>query len=448
MTKTDKSSKLSDILARIFGRKTKPTERVSLEELVALRKRKTRGELERLRKEEGVQKKAEILYRLDPLIFAGINRLRRAVVSPRIYFVGGEEEDNKKMNDWAKAVKLKNVLWQAVLDIFIYGYAAIEKVRDSKGNIVKLVVVDPKTIDWQKDGDKIIFDEKTQEPIGFTQVTPEGTITLDRNDIVLLRFFYLGPECLGISPLEPAFKASWIRLNLEEAYGEAIYRHGYPVFYFRVGDEEHPVTAELIKEAKKILKDVDVSSEIILPNWIVPGRLESRTQVAQVVEFWAFLAGAISRALESPLSALSPVPGKESKGAVEIGNLEFERAITVYQQDLKDQLEEQLFAEVRIQLELKSFPELAFEGFSPETQALRMTTISTLVEKGVLSIDKETENKLRAELDLPPSKKVEEPKAVNCVYFIDQECQIRKEKSIPLTELFKYCQQCPKTKRE
>jgi len=114
---------------------------------------------------------------------------------------------------------------------------------------------------------------------------------------------------------------------------------------------------------------------------------------------------------------------------------------------LKEQLEEQLLAEVRIDLELKSIPELAFGSSSPETQALRMNMISTLSEKGVIHIDRTTENHIRAELGLPLYQE-EEPEDVNCVYFKDQECQIRKEKKIHLTELFKYCQQCPKIKNK
>lgn len=449
MSKENKDSTLTKLYNVFLRRKTKQDVTYSLEKLVGIRKRKTKGELERLKKETGVQKKAEILYRLDPLIFGGVNRLRREIVSPRLFFTGGTEEDRLKMEEWARSVKLRNVLWEAVLDILIYGYAVIEKVRDSNGNIVKLVIVDPKTIDWIKDGDKIVIDEATQEPKGFVQSTTEGDIELDRNDIILLRFFYLGKECLGISPIEPAFRAAWIRLNLEDSYGEAMYRHGFPTYYFKIGDEQHPVTPELIREAKKILRDFDSSSEIILPNWIVPGRLEQKVPVAQVVEFWSFLAGQIARALDNPLSYLSPVPGKESKGGVEFGNIDFERAVVQYQEDLKDQLEEQLLAEVRIQKELKSFPELSFEATSPESQALRMRIISNLAERGVIHVDKDIEDKIRAELNLPISKKETEQKGVtNCVYFVEEECQIRKEKNIPLTELFKYCQQCPKIKSE
>lgn len=448
-------SNLTRLLWFLSRRPTVEKERLeekqySLEELMAVIRRKTRGDVERLQKAEAVQEKAELLYRIDPLLFGAVNRLRRAIVSEKVYFIGGSDEDRKKMNDWAKQVKLFSVLWDAVFDIIIYGYAIIEKVRDENGKIVKLEVVDPKTIDWQKDGDKIKIDENTGEPVGYVQETDEGTIELDKSDVVHLKFFSLGKECLGISPLEPAYNAAWIRLNLELAFGEATYRHGFPLHYFRIGDEEHPVTPELIKEAKRILRDLESASELILPNWIEPGVLEVKSPIGQVSDLWIYLAGAAIRALDNPLTFASPAPGKESKGGVEFSTIDFENAAIQYQALLKEQLEEQLLAEVRVQLELKSIPELAFGTWSPETLMMKLRTIAELSEKGVLHPDRGLENAIRAQLGLPEIEEKEEKteESTLCVYFKDEECQIRKEKGVPLSELFKYCQQCPKTKKD
>ena len=459
MTK-DKSSKVDSRTAvkKLYDalRRSKPTDvapekvQLSIADLVAItKKRKSKGDVERLRKETQVQKKAELLYRMDPIVFAGVNRLRRGIASPRVYFSGGQDTDRNSLEAWARTVNLRKVLWNAILDIIIYGYAVIEKVRDSKGNIVQLVTIDPKTIDWQKDSnDKIKIDENLN-PIGLVQVVDNEEIPFVMKDIVLLNFFTLGIECLGISPLEPAFKASWIRMNLEEAYGEALFRHGFPILYFNIGDADHPIDAPLIAEAKKVLKDLESAQEVILPSWIKPGRLESKTPLAPVVDLWVFLSGEIARALDNPIGFITPSGSTESKGGVEFSNIDFERASKVYAEQLKTQLDEQLLAEVRIQKGLKSIPEIEFGEVSPETQMLRMRSISLLTEKGVLHVDKSMENKLRAELGIPLLEEGEKSKeAVNCVYFEDKECPIRKEKNIPLSELFKYCQNCPKTKGE
>lgn len=454
MSKKDsKDSRISAImkflrLQRNIRTKTEPQREYSLEELVAVVRRKTKGDIERLKKATEVQEKAELLYRLDPLLFASINRLRRAIVSNRIYFVGGTEEDIAKMNEWARKVKLFSVLWDAVFDILVYGYSIIEKVRDDSGKIVKLVVVDPKTIDWKKDGDRIVLDEEG-EPEGYIQETDEGEVELKREDVIHLKFFSLGRECLGISPLEPAYNASWIRLNLEVAFGEATYRHGFPLHYFRIGDEEHPVTPELIKEARRILRDMETASELILPTWIEPGVLEVKSPIGQVSELWSYLAASAIRALDNPLTYASPAPGRESKGGVEFSTLDFENAAQQYQALLRDQLEEQLFAEVRVQLELNSVPELAFGTWSPETTLAKLQTIADLTEKGVLHVDRNLENAVREQLGIPHIQETEvKEERTSCVYFPSEECQIRKESKVPLSELFKYCQQCPRTKSD
>jgi hypothetical protein len=438
-------------------RKSKATDvapekvQLSLHDLVVvMKKRKSKGDTERLKKETQVQRKSELLYRMDPLVFAGTNRLRRAIASPRIYFIGGDDEDRITMEAWARTVNLKKILWEGILDIIIYGYSVIEKVRDSKGNIVQLVTIDPKTVDWQKDADGKIKLDENQNPIGLVQTVDSDTIDLPMKDVVLLNFFTLGVECLGISPLEPAFKASWIRMNLEEAYGEALYRHGFPIIYFKIGDVDHPIDAPLIAEAKKILRDLESAEELILPNWIEPGRLESKTPLAPIVALWTFLAGEVARALDNPVGFISPAGSTESKGGAEFSNIDFERAAKMYTEELKSELDEQLLAEIRIEKELKSIPEIGFGESSPESQMLRMRSISELTEKGVLHMDKTLENKLRAELDLPllEGEKKGKEQVVNCVYQEKVECPIRKEKNIPLSELFKYCQNCPKTKGE
>jgi hypothetical protein len=437
-------------------RKSKPTDiapekvELSLHDLVVVvKKRKSKGDTERLKKETQVQRKAELLYRMDPLVFAGVNRLRRAIASPRIYFVG-EENDRIVMEAWARTVNLKKILWEGILDIIIYGYSVIEKVRDSKGNIVQLVTIDPKTVDWQKDASgKILLDESLN-PVGLEQTVDNEKIELPMKDVVLLNFFTLGVECLGISPLEPAFKASWIRMNLEEAYGEALFRHGFPIIYLNIGDATHPIDSPMIAEAKKILKDLESAEELILPNWIKPGRLESKTPLAPIVDLWTFLAGEVARALDNPVGFIVPSGSTESKGGAEFSNIDFERAAKMYTEELKSELDEQLLAEVRIEKELKTIPEIGFGESSPESQMLRMKTISDLTEKNVIHPDKDLENKLRAELDLPllQEERKGEDEAVNCVYQEKVECPIRKEKNIPLSELFKYCQNCPKTKGE
>ena len=394
MEKETKFRKFIETLRRQKTTKTKTTEKVNLSDYVVISSRTPAESLERLEKSETVQKKNEILYRSDPIIFNGVNRLTRSISQPDFFFMGDAAEV-KKMEEFSRRIEFKTYLENATKDIVIYGYSVAQKVRGEDGQIKSLIILDPKSIDWKKDGDKIVRDEHG---------VPEGLIWTDPNgqdkellmkDAILLRFFTLGPETLGISPLEPAYKASWIRMNLEEAYGEAMYRIGYPTMTFTIGDADHPTSPELIKEAKKVLANMDTASQLILPNWIKGDVLSSKSDLKAVIDLWIFLAGEEARALDQPLIFVVPMGQEKGVGQADIVNLDFEKAIKHYQLMLLEQLDSQLLNEVK-----GPNVQMKFREENPETQMLRVRKIAMLMKNG-LKLSKKATEQLHKELDLP-----------------------------------------------
>jgi len=420
MSSTWKS--LGDLADKLRGRPT-PHTTYGLEELVGVTRRKTKGD-ERLPKSSIFQSRAEKLYRLDPLIFSGVNRLTRLITAPKIIFIGGSDEDNAKMDRFIKQIKLRKILREAIRDAFIYGYSTIQIIYNVKGDIEKLQLIDPTKIDFQKEHDGTLKRDANDEIKGFKiKETSQDEVDVPRNEIIHIKFFGLGEDSLGITPLEPSFKAAWIRLNLEESLGEAIYRHGYPIFYFKVGGEDNPVTPDLIKEAKSILKDFNSVSELILPHWIEPGALGEKTQIGDISESLKYFAGELAHGMDIPKAYLM---ASEKIILSEEESIDFAKTIQNYQEILVDILEEQLFSRWIPYGKMVEKPIMTFEAIASAEKMSRARRISTLTQRGVLTRDDKMENQIRKEEGLPGLEKLGK-KDYKCLWDYVDECPAMKK---------------------
>jgi len=428
MSSTWKS--LGDLYGKLTGgSKIEPN--YGLEQLVAVKRRKTKGD-ERLPKSVTFQDRSEKLYRLDPLIFSAINRITRMVTSPRIIFIGENEADVEKMETFAKQIKLRKILREAIKDALVYGYSIIELVMDGRGqNIEKLRIIDPKSIDFQKESDGTIKRDSNDEIEGYFvkeigATTPEE---LPRTRVVHIKFFGIGEESLGITPLEPAFKSAWIRLNLEESLGEAIYRHGFPIFYFKIGGEDNPCTPDLVKEAKNILKDFESVQELILPHWIEPGSLGEKTQITDISDSLRYFAGELAFGMEIPKAYLM---ASDKIVLTEEESIDFAKTIQNYQDILIDILEEQLFSRWNTYQRMAKKPTMMFESASSAEKMSRARRISTLAQRGVLTRDDKMENQIRKEEGLPSLEKLGK-KDYKCIWDYVPECPALKKGISPET---------------
>jgi len=419
------------------------TSEPSLEQLVSILRRETYT-LERLGKSDIALKRFETIYRLDPLIFAAINKLTRLITSPPIQVIEGSEEDRNTLLNWIKRIDLQNKLEDIVRDVLIYGFSLSEiEYNEDKTDIINLRLLDPKTVDFiktRKGMDEIALDV-TGQIKGYTIQIKGKTEDLPRNNALHIKFFSLGDKCLGISLIEPIFKMAWIRLNLEEALGEAVYRHGFPIYYFNIGDEKVLATPAKVKEAKKLLKNLDTAAELILPNWIKPGVLRGGGGLSEkLAELLIYFTGAIASGLEIPKSFW--LPGRVGRAAAEVENLDFERTVVSYQQRLIKQLEEQLINKYIILKQMKTKPRIVFQEMSPEHRLLRIRTLAMLSHRGLLTKDIHLENQLRRELDLPELQVEETKIETYCVFDHSMKCPIRTEYPISIKDLALYCNIC------
>lgn len=417
-----------------------------LEDLVAIIRGGKTGISERIEPSETLMQRAELLYRMEPLIFSGINKLTRRIAGSRVYFTGPSEEENAKAMQFFEESGALRLMPHLVKDAFIYGFGVAEINR--QGGRITLTQIDPKEFDYIREGADIKVDQKGNI-VGYEWSRKGQTIELKPEEVLLIRFYTLGDYCLGISPVEAAFRSAWVKLNLEEALGEAIYRHGFPLLKFKIGTAEpgpfHEITPEKIKAAKKIITELESATELILPWWIDVDILAKRGEFGNVAAFLELLSMEILAALELPKGFGVQTSGLGGRGVEE---LDFEKTIIVFQEELKRQLEEQLLKPYYKLNKFTTQPVLTFAEYAPELQNMKLRRLSAYAKHGLITRTDELENTLRQAEGFPLKRKKKEAKDYNKCIFELGKCPIREEEDIPLDKLSAFCNICTKRIRE
>jgi len=435
-----KLSSAIERLARLLKSPPK-SRRNKIEELILLKKRGKVLPDERLEPSKVLMQRCELLYRLEPLIFSGVNKITRRITGTRMFFANGDEDEIRKVEEFFEESGLKSLLPHLVKDAFIYGFGVAEIVRKGK-KIVSFNQINPKNFDYLRTSDqKIAFTPKGTIK-GFVWKKESGEeVELAPEDVLLIRFYALGEYCLGISPLEAAFKTAWIKLNLEEALGEAMFRHGYPLYVCKVGTPEHrvwsEVTPEQIKAAKEILGDVDSATELVIPWWMDIKKIEAGS-ASSMKDLLEFLSSEILASLELPKAFGVQTTGLGGRAVEE---MDFEKTIIVMQEELKRQLEEQVFFPYYKANKFKTKPRLQFTEYAPELQTARLRRLSTFAKYGLLSRSLEVENEIRRMEGLPLKKSLQ---ASNQCIFGLGECPVRSEENLSLEKLAAFCNICIK----
>jgi len=432
-----------ETIKRALQRKSSKTGDPHLEELMDVVRRGKVAASERVEPSGILMARSELLYRLEPLIFSGINKLSRRITFSKLYFSGENEDENTKAFNFLKSSGAYRLIPLLVKDAFIYGFGAAE--INKTGGETSLTQIDPKEFDYKRDGNLITLNKKG-EILGYVWKDTMGQETfLKPSEVLLIRFYALGDFCLGISPIEAAFKTAWIKLNLEEALGEAIFRHGFPTWKFKIGSSDpntpfHDVTPEKIKQAKKIIGPLDTATEMFLPWWMDAEPMSSKGDFGNIHKFLELLGMEILAALELPKGF-----GTETRGlggrAVE--EMDFEKSILAFQEDVKRQLEDQLLEPYYRDAKFTTYPSLTFTEYAPELQNIRLRRLSAYAKYGMISRTDDLENALRRSEGFPLKKKRKNVKEENdeCIFGLGT-CPIRKEETMALDKLSSFCNIC------
>jgi len=236
----------------------------------------------------------ELIYIHDTTVFNSINKIKQTIMSA-VHMIKAKD---KKVLEFTRNFvhNLGNsgslITWEEILSrIFlhqcIYGRAWVENVFNKKGNrIVDWDMVDPKTMDYAKDSSERIVLDSLGRAVGYTQtlstyyshapntnakkapsrvtLQPNQTF-IDREKIALINLYTVGDGFYGLGLIEPTYANSIRKQNVEEALANAIWRHGFPIYWAQLGDLQHEPTPQQVQTMLDKLKSLTFKKEIATP---------------------------------------------------------------------------------------------------------------------------------------------------------------------------------------
>lgn len=226
----------------------------------------------------------ELLKRIDGLTFRIVQKYIENIIGESYVLKGGSDQGRETCEEFCRRIDIRFLTSLIVDDIFATGAgnAWTELGYNQTGtNILTVTVINPKSgIDFIRNQDKDIIYDKTLNPVGFhlggnlgypkmewqenfikvdneTKWTPSKSGEDGRDRVAHWKFVGSGDE-LGISPLEPTYKAAVIRLNLEDTVGNAAFRSlAVAALVGTEGENPMNVTDEQLNSVRDKLRDLD-----------------------------------------------------------------------------------------------------------------------------------------------------------------------------------------------
>ena len=177
------------------------------------------------------------LYLTNPLVARAINIKADTLVSKGYNIKGEDKNGVDACTELINNSGGINLFWQSAVNTEIAGNGFLEKIYNDKyTKILKLKHVHPITLDFKKDlsYSKIVVDEDTGEPVGFTQFYYDANGAymekdVDKEKICHLKFNCLGDEFEGLSSIQPGYDTIVRLMNMEYSAAEAAIKTANPL---------------------------------------------------------------------------------------------------------------------------------------------------------------------------------------------------------------------------
>lgn len=364
----------------------------------------------------------EYSYMHNPTIFNGVNKIIQTIMSASHEVVAKDEEVQEYFNNMISKLghSGSDITWEELLsNIYkhqcIYGRAFVENIFNKRHNrIVDWDIIDPKKMDYAKDSSNKIVLDKFGRPVGYFEKIPlfdvdaatearsekekgkypesvspprsNKSIFLDNDQVAQMKLFTVGDGFYGVGLIEPIYKTSLRKMNIEEAMANAIYRHGFPIIWAQLGDMNHEPTPQQIESMLTKLKDINFKQEIATPYYYQLHMLESKKaeKLREHLEYFK----------EQEVSGLGiPKPfatgGAEGATMATLGNQS-----SMFQLTLRDiirkttyAIEKYMFAPVCKLEGFKEIPKLKWEIAGAEEIDKKSKRILQYIKSGILKPD-------------------------------------------------------------
>jgi hypothetical protein len=268
--------------------------------------------------------------------------------------------------------------------------------------------------------------DSDQNPVGYKENLPvpievrgETVSSIEFSPLQIAHFtlYDVGDGFYGIGLVEPLYKTSLARMNIEDGLSESIHRIGFPLVIIRVGDDKHEPTTTELQHAVDLGSQLSYSHVASFPRWMEPTILETR-KPARFGENLKYYIDMEIAGLGIPRAFVIGSGEETNKATLAVQSIMFERTIKRMQNRISYVIEQDIFARIAELKKFKDFPKIIWNPISLDEMNSFADRLKTYSDARVLSPTRELEDYVRDLEDLPVY--VEPPEDKNKKEQIDE----------------------------
>lgn len=354
----------------------------------------------------------EAIYASDPICFAGVNWIS-ALTGANGFDLEGEKSDVKVVEEFHERVRFEAWIKRVATNLAIHGTTFNEIIPNKEGTIISsLYMIDAKSMDFgKKEGRNKteVFDLDNYGRPKFYVQHPydwDGTMNQGRefkyNDILCLRLRTITDELWGVGVLEPIYRTTMRKMNIEEALAEAIYKVGFPVPIMYVGDKEHEPSANEVNQVDAQMKNFNYRKNVTLAyhNKLDVGVMAGTFGYANVASLNYYLEEQIA-GIGIPKSVIMGSGEGANRATLEQLTEIGARNIESIHRSIEEGLNGMVYKQMLDKGQISGLVKIKFRPLKVEEKFTKMDTLIGLMQAGLLTPEDDLELWIRNYLELP-----------------------------------------------
>ena len=371
--------------------------------------------------------KLENMYIYNPVMFNSINKIVQVIMSSGYNLVGDSasvafiEEFIENIGKRGGSTDWLNYLETIFKHQAVYGRAFSEIIYNVEGtDILDLDFIDPKKMDYAKDGNQNIVFDKTWNPIGYVEKIPSnnhGTfvsdpipngvsidltdeIYFDKNRIAQFKLYTIGDSFYGLGIIEPAYQSSNRKVELERALANIYLKTAFPTKFAKVGDQFHEATDDMLQNVLKQLQETGYDSVHAFPSYVELGLLEPKSSEKLKMNLDYFRDNEVAATGMPEAFALG---SGEATNRATLGRQEY-----LFKLGLRDMInrtlrtiETEIFSKIAYLNDLPEVPKILWNDIVLEELDSKASRLVKYVSSGLVTPDYNIEKQIRMSEGLP-----------------------------------------------
>ena len=374
----------------------------------------------------------ELAYSCDPINYNSVNKIVQMIMSGEYSIEAKSKRVETYFNMFTKRLGTNGstMTWEALLEsiyknALVFGASFVENVFNKQNNrVVEWDIIDSKKIDYAKDGQENIVINSNNECVGYFQLlcynnTSESgekkaaknskfvlpptvqrpmafpnSIYLPKERVAQIKFSRVGDGFYPVGLIEPIYKTTIRKMNIEESYATSVYRYANPILRAKLGDLNHQPTPNQIKEVLQVLKNLNSKNEVSVPYYYDVDYLQPNNIEKMKENFNYFIQQQVA-GLGIPYSMATG--GSENANAASLGNQSSVFALTLKQiiSSVTRYIEQEMFAVVSKYEGFKEIPKLKWNIDTGDELNDKASRIMKYSQAGMITYSKDVENMIR-----------------------------------------------------